>query len=368
MKKIILLSVFLACFFVLYPVDEIKNGNTPLKGNWDFQIEKVWEIDDLRGESIGRIDQISVAENGKLYINDRSAINHIIDENGKLIKSFGKKGEGPGEIIDERASFLLSDMIVIADRSKLHYFTLDGQYIKSVPHHYFKKTPVIFLDEDTFIAAPYSVNYYPKGIGHLSILNLKTGKESIITEFPIFKGGIARVGSAQIVWLVKELDPMMTVEAHGGRLYYGMSDVYKIAISDLNGKKITTFSLDREKKEISNQTKKDLFAAPELKGDVRKALMNSHPDELNHFTHIEIHGKFIYVFLADLENPFRKEIDIFSMDGKYQYRSSIAFAKSMVIPTLDYGNPICIKKNNLYIVLEDEEGTLSISRYKIKLP
>jgi hypothetical protein len=284
------------------------------------------------------------------------------------LELFGRNGEGPEEIKDQRAAFLLGDRIVISESGKINYFTSGGNHIKSVKNNYFIRTPVIFINEDEFISVPYSTSHIPGGKGKISKINLNSGKETIINEFPIFKGGIARLGDgAQIVYIISELAPLMNIAYDSNRLYYGMSNSYKITVADLNGNIFFNFSLKRKKKKISPRAKEDLFpkSGPV---DATKALINSYSNELTYFTSIEIHNNYIYVFLSDLEHPYQKEIDIFSLDGKYQYRSCIRFAKKYAIPSISHGNAILIKNDNLYIVLEGEEGEIIIARYKIKVP
>ncbi|UCH96684.1 MAG: hypothetical protein JSV88_07485 [Candidatus Aminicenantes bacterium] len=356
MRILVFLSILLISVVLLYPALEVKNADKPLKGNWDFKPSLVWEIDRVGDETFGRVNQILVNSKGVLYVNESSKINYIIDENGKFVKRFGRKGEGPGEIVNQKDSFLLKDRVVIADQGKLHFFTMDGEYIESVMNNYGKLPPMVFINESEFISAPYKPAFgTDQTIGQVSRINLKSGQETNITEFRIFQGGFARMGDRRVIWIVFELIPRMILGYDNNRIYYGLNDTYKINVADLSGKLLYTFSVDREKKRITPKEKKDLFKGSlKLPQDVVKALINSHPDELTYFTNIEIHNGFIYVFLADLGHPNQKEIDIFSMDGKYQYRSCIRFDKSLSIHgvyTIS-GNNILIEKDNLYIVLE----------------
>lgn len=184
---------------------------------------------------------------------------------GKFIKKFGRKGEGPGEILGQRASFLLKDMIIICDGQKIHYFTKKGDYINSIKNNYYMQTPVVFLNENEFISAPYSTSHFPDGKGSISKINLKGNKVTVIDKYSIFKGGVVRARGAQMVWMVNE-------------------------------------------------------------------------------------------------------IDIFSPDGKYQYRARVEFDKRFTIPSPTYGNTIFIKNDYLYAVLEDEKDAIRIFKYKIKVP
>jgi hypothetical protein len=368
MKKPVFLLTLLILAALIYPDHEVKNRDKPLKGNWDFKLKKVWEINRVGDDVIGRVAQIMVNEEGILYVNDRGVINYILDQNGKFVKRFGKKGEGPGEIVDQRGSFLVKDMVIISDRTRLYYFTRDGKFLKTVKNNYFNRTPIIFINENEFFSAPYSIVDSPGGIGKVSKINLKTGEKTVIDEFSIFKGGKARSGRGIVVWIAGELAPVMTMAYGNNKLYYGMNNSYKINVADLKGKKLNTFSVERKKIRISARAKKDLFSPSELPKEVMKKLIDSHPHELTYFSYIEIHDPFVYVFLTVFDPPYQQEIDIFSLDGKYQYRSCIRFDKNLSISSPDFSNGVIIKKDYLYVVLEDEEGDIKIVKYKITVP
>ena len=59
--------------------------------------------------------------------------------------------------------------------------------------------------------------------------------------------------------IVPGLTPLMTVGYGNGRLYYGRSDTYKIQVTNLNGKFLASFSLDRGKKRVSDAVKGKYF-------------------------------------------------------------------------------------------------------------
>lgn len=138
MKKIVFLIVILMLSALLFPL--VKNPDKPLKGVWDFKPEKAWEIENAGDEVIGKIGQIEVNQDETLYVFDRLGINYIFDKNGTFIKSFAKKGEGPGEIRMQRKLFCIKDMILIyvylsgigpsyRHQQDIDIFSLDGKFL-----------------------------------------------------------------------------------------------------------------------------------------------------------------------------------------------------------------------------------------------
>jgi hypothetical protein len=68
------------------------------------------------------------------------------------------------------------------------------------------------------------------------------------------------------------------------------------------------------------------------------------------------------VFVSDPAMTNEAQIDIFSPDGKYLYRSFIKIKKKYTI-----NPPLLIKENNLYLIQTDEEGRFTIAKYGIDL-
>ena len=371
MKKIVSLIILLMLGAFLFPL--VKNPDKPLKGLWDFNPKKAWEIENAGDEVIGQIGQIEVNRDETLYVYDRSGINYIFGKDGTFIKGFAKKGEGPGEIKKQRNLFCLKDMILIVDSHKIHYFTKDGSFVKSVRNDYYQRSPVIFINKDEFVSAVPTIFYKPDGKGIAAKYHIPSGKETIITRYPLFKGGITEIREATyFLWIALELAPTMILgyDDKNKKLYYGMSDSYQINIADLNGKISGNFSLEREKKKTSPQLKRERFQPSTIPEFALKNLVNGYPDELTYFTRIEIENGLIYVYLSGIGPSYRsqQDIDIFSLDGKYQYRSCIKFDEDSEIIEIFFARGIIIKKDGFYVGLEDEEGNVKIAKYKIILP
>lgn len=368
MKKLwVLLVLSFLTFFLSAGTSDVENADKPAKGQWDFKMQKVWTVDAAGEDVLGEISSIKVSENGTVYFHDRrNKRYYIFDKNGTFVRAFGKKGEGPGEIkwIGQARFFPVNDKIIIADMDSIHYFTKDGDYIRSVKNNYMRNRPTLFIDEDRFISAPLLQIDTRGKPSTIRLYNLKTGQETVITPFSVFTGGVARSGGSVIAMVDGALTPMMRIGYDGKRLYYGMNNSYAITVSDMIGEKKFTFTLDRARKEVSEAEKRKRFGgeggAPE---DMVEKIVKSMPDTLTYFSRIESYNGLIYVFQTSLDRGNRQEIDIFSADGKYLYRAAIEVEKGSRIQTDPF-----IKDNHLYLAVEDEEGEVAINKYKIALP
>jgi hypothetical protein len=371
MKKLLFPVILLMLAALLFP--GLKNPDKPVKGVWDFKPKKAWEIENAGDEIIGKIGQIEVNQDETVYVFDRTGVNYIFDKNGIFIRGFAKKGEGPGEIQKQRKLFCIKDMILIVDNHKIHYFTKQGTYVKSVRNDYYQQSPVIFINKDEFVSAVPTIYYKPDGKGIAAKYHIPSGKETIITEYPLFNGGVTEIRQdTYFLWIALELAPTMTLgyDDNNRKLYYGISDSYKINIADLNGKISDNFSVERKKKKISPQLKRGRFQPSTIPEFALKKLLNGYPDELTYFTRIGIDNGMIYVYLSDLGPSYqhRQDIDIFSLDGKYQYRSGIKFDENTEIIEANFDRGILIRRDSVYVGLEDEEGNVKIAKFKIILP
>jgi hypothetical protein len=72
------------------------------------------------------------AEHGRVYIQDKKDIAVHAFDDGRFLRRIGRPGQGPGEFTLIAGFTVLEDRIVVADISKMLYFTIEGEYIEQV--------------------------------------------------------------------------------------------------------------------------------------------------------------------------------------------------------------------------------------------
>jgi hypothetical protein len=153
MKRIFAPIVLAALAAFLFSA--IQNRDKPRKGEWNFRLEKVWEVGKAGEDVFGRPFTLTAAEEERLYIFDeKNGLNYIFDKNGDFIKAFGKSGQGPGELIGQERTYLIEGKLAIIARNGIHFFSRDGEYLKTAGQDRFRRPPQIILSEDEFIAFP----------------------------------------------------------------------------------------------------------------------------------------------------------------------------------------------------------------------
>jgi hypothetical protein len=373
MKLIFIFIVITLLLGVSHLSAEVKNPDKPLKGEWDFKAERIWTVDNAGGEVLARPYHIMVADDGTIYLYDiKNWQYYIFSAEGKFLKAFGPKGEGPGEIQQFRNARLLKNRLIVVDINEIDYFTPEGIYLESIKNNWNQRKPDYFLSEKEFIYFPLLQTNDPKKEGKIYRFNLNTQESKVLAEFSIFTGGYAESEDTGTGIVVMGLSPVMVVGYGPDRFYYGVNNTYTIHVADYNGKELDRFSLDRPARKINKKIKREWFKRnpppTSTPDDMLEKISDSLPEELSYFTRMEVHNKRLYVYEGYLNRqPTRQKVDIFSPAGNYLYQGFLQAPAGYNI--LSGPIPVfAIKGDNLYIVLEDEDGELILAKYKITLP
>jgi hypothetical protein len=354
----------------------VENPDKPLKGKWDFQMKKTWEVENAGDDIIGEAQNIRASKDGRVYIADsKNCKIFIFSKDGKYISAFGPRGEGPGEIKAYGSGdqlFVVNNNIIFADQDRIHYFSLDGKYEKTVVIPPGLK-PRAFVSEHAFISAPVAINpAAPKDkTAKIRLYNIKDQSKKIISEFrPFDRASATQVsGQAQITVtiIVPSITPLVFLDYKDSSICYGMSSSYKFDIVSLKGEEIRGFSIgSRKQKEVSQKFKDDL--AKELihtPKDIVKKIIDGLPGKASFFQGIQIDKNgMIYIFVSNPGDHPSQDIDIFSPDGKYLYSSEVRVEDGLLIKE---GN-IYFKDDYMLVPVEDEDGNIKVIKYSIKLP
>jgi hypothetical protein len=373
----ILFSFVIFAVCALYPL-VIKNPDNPLKGKWDFKCEKIWQLEGYNDDLLAQVHQVSVHDNGDIYLFDRTHFKFFVfDKSGKPKFTFGKKGEGPGEIKVMLGFFQVGNNIIVSDMGKIHYFGLDGKYLKSIStSSTIGMAPLLFIDENRLVKTRPSLDIL-SGTEALEIFNLiaKTtlyldGKPVPDDQKNVDRGTriIIRAGNSG-----NESRISYVAGKAPGKLLWGKNDTYLIRSCDYSGKEQLAFSVEgRKLKKITREFKEKSVARMRIRTsgepsveEIKKRMMSRIPDESTYFSQIETGANgLIYVYVSDAVRENGRGIDIFSQAGKYLYQADIDFPEAQVIA----GNGLVFKGDFLYVLVEEKSGDLSFRKYSIKNP
>jgi hypothetical protein len=348
----------------------VNNTDEPAKGEWAFALQKAWETEAIGEDILTQVNAIRIDEKGNIYLVENKLLKiYVLDPEGKLLYSFGKRGEGPGEIKFPLGFFLEGDHIIVVDLGRFHYFSRTGQFIKS-ENPGMMVMPRAFLDDHRFIMVPQQPEDRKQANDRLQLFDLESQKRTTITEISAEKQ--ATYSSERLV--LRMIDPLthptVVVEPHGESLFFGKSDRYLVKKIDLQGNELLAFSLaGRKQKKISEDFLRKRFEGitfnnGKMPKEMVDQMIKASPDQATYFYRIRVdESGLIYVFISDLANRQGREIDIFSPTGKYLYHGQIKLTDNYTLRS-----NLTIRGNILCVFAEDEEGETKLVKYRIKVP
>lgn len=369
MKKILVMIVLIS-FWICLNGKTVTNTDKPAKGEWDFKLQKVWSLNEAGDDVLTQIQQIRVDSKGNIYLLDQQLTKFFVfSPDGKFLYSFGKPGEGPGELKRVFNFFMVEDHILVPDMGNIHYFSKDGKYIKSAnPGQMI--FPMAFVDLDRFLMVPLHMGGGKKKEDAIEIFNLNTNTSSKLVTIAPEKDLTFSGGGLRVRLKIPDTTPGIILGMNGENILYGKSDRYQITQIDQKGNEMFSFSLTgRERKKITDEAKRNRFKNISFNGgqmpaDMINQMVKQIPNHSVYFRGINIgpDGN-IYVYIADMSNTRTQEIDIFSPEGKYLYHTDIKLPD-----TLSINSSIAFGKDYLVVFAEDEEGERYLQKYKITLP
>ena len=116
-----------------------------------------------------RCTNLAVAANGDLYVSDgygNARVHHFSAE-GKLLRSWGEPGVGPGQFYLPHGIWVAPDgRVLVADREndRLQFFSPDGEY----------------LDEWTDVQRPCAIKIDREGLVYVAELGVRPGRKSFV--------------------------------------------------------------------------------------------------------------------------------------------------------------------------------------------
>lgn len=287
---------------------------------------------------------LDVNDQGDIYALDYEE-NHIkiFDKNGKYNKTFGGKGQGPGEMLSP-SWFSLSNQneIILVDINGISFFSSEGEFLRKISSSIFGRR-VQFYNTDK------NSNIYV-------YLKNSTMRRHELQQFD----------SAQEFIKTIEVSPLQNSKRDGWNLYYPEL-IFDIAPSDRiicghNSKyeiRIYNISCDLVLKIVKKSkpvkvTKKDVEELlKELPTQLRDTVkMPKFYPHFGYFVSDDEGRIFVMTFEKVIESEGFYYWDVFDKEGKY-------FAK-VIIPTK--GIPL-FRNDKLYVIAETEEGFRFIKRY-----
>ncbi len=287
---------------------------------------------------------------GKIYALDfKEKLIKIFDKNGKHLRTFGKKGQGPGEFQTPTRMVITPDnRILINDygNKRIAFYATTGECLKEIP---------IGLVTPAFVCADSSGRIYGDTVlfdPAANILRLirfddRMNPETTIAEIKTKRDprGFSSLQTVFYFGLLKN-----------DSIVWCQTDKYEFTVVDKSGRTVRRISRDWDpvplrKKEEEEKLKQDFG------GNIPEGFKFVFPD---HYPPIasfitDDEGR-IYVRTYEDAGTGRVSIDVFDAEGRYVAKFSLPSEESLA----------AIRKGKVYCrIMENADGIPQIKRYSL---
>ena len=305
-----------------------------------------------------RLRSIQVDDREDIYALDTKETKiKVFDKSGKFLRSFGKKGQGPGEIDrPTRMEMTRDSRLILADlgNNKLAFFGLDGNLVKELPTGKNWALARLKLDSKGHIYAETRTFEETKWTSELKRFGPDFRAATTLASFeekrpdPLFIQAFSRVFSFQ----TRSDDLLVWTIAQG--------DKYEFAICDETGKIIRRFNRAYDPVKIPGIIKERL--TKEIMGD------QGIPAEVKF--HVPSHFPSLEYFIIDDQDRLYVRTYAFEEQGgeRWLYHDVFdavgLYIARFLLPEREL--VFQVKKGKLYcLVQESEDGIPLIKRYSM---
>ena len=283
--------------------------------------------------------------NEYLYISQGTDIFQYSKNDFKLIKQFGKKGEGPGEF-KGRVDYIniLPENLLISSRDKISYFKKNGEFIKEVKSrsprasgfisikNNFVGNSILMKDKTLFL----TINLYNSRLEKVNMLFKK-------------KAGYQRGGKIKIFY------SSFDFQAKLNKVFIVGSNDFVIDLFNSKGDKLPPIKFDYKKIKVQDEHIKQVYryfkSNPETKAQfqqIKKKL--DFPSHFPAIRSIQIDNKYIYIQTYNKVKE-KTEFYISDMKGNLKKRIFIPIKDANVLESF----PFIIMNKTVFQLIENEE-------------
>ena len=325
----------------------VKNPNKPLYGAGVFSLEQDLAIggEESADYVFAEISSVAMSGDGTIFVLDWKDRNvKVFGRDGKFLRTFGKAGEGPGELSNPISIYCTSrDEVVVVDMSRrLSFFKLSGEFARTV-----SAGSLNLMDARPDSAGNFFV---------CLIIREETNPRYELRKVDAGLKDLFVVESSPLANLERDgYNPIFPVLRwallSGDRVVCGLAEKYEFRIHDAAGRIVRKIQMDPDPVPIS---KEDI---DERTKGARQALLQTMkiPKHYPAFRYFVTDDEDRIFVLTWERPPDRKGFyfDVFDREGRYIVRTVLP----VILPL--------IRKGYLYAAEETAEGYPVLKRYKV---
>ena len=328
----------------------------------EITLEKILELG--QGEFLfSHISSVCEDESANFYVLDRDAFTVFkFSPDGKLLLSFGGKGQGPGDFLAPFDIHVLSDgrIVVSEDTAFISLFDSGGNFINRLSVE--RGLALRYIDDNLFYAWVWNEEGQTQHLVDRAGTFIKTfysvSRENFSVSAPDESGRLIMFNFAS-----SEIAPSFVFYRSRDHAVVAINDRYEFPILNLKGETLATIQRDIKPQKLS--TKEQEYILDQIQESrnwpdrIMKLIRKNMPRVKNLFDSILISDSRVFVIrikenLIDPDSPY--PLDVFSLSGEY--------AGSTTTPI----KPIAVSERHLYALTYDAESNLLLHKYRYVLP
>ncbi len=323
-----------------------------------------FEREDLAEIGIGEFAMFDVDSEGYIYFWTQGSSEDFIfkfDKNGNFVTSFGRKGQGPGELqFPTYLKINSHDEIIITDqhRRKLMIFTLDGRLIEEKPVDF--STPVIIpLYNGKYLV--YFFQHIPEVKSNYQLILLYSSNFNKIKELDRMKPINTRTATS-----IKGINHWLMASVTKKNIYLGSSERgYDIWVYDLEGNLERKIRKEYKPVPITEEFKlKYMKRFERAREELRKKIYFPESQPPFQYCFTDEGGRLFVMTYEKGESPREYKYDIFNPNGAFIGRLSLEnYGQYGMSETPLFA---MVKRNHLYCIREKESGFKELVVYKMR--
>lgn len=308
----------------------------------------IGDEEDVEDFMFSQIRSVQVDDEDNIYVLDSKEVCvKVFDKNGKHVRTFGKRGQGPGEIqLPTRMYLVAGKEILIYDggNSRLSYYSLDGKCLReiSTAKHFFSRA-------------------IPDSKGNIITQLLVPGDRFVneVKKFDSNLNPIVTIGSIEqevTPYVMNMVTPTLNVRVmKNDNIAWGYSEKYEIFVVSPEGKTLRKIVKDYKPVKITEKDKEQLIK--DGFGDQGPPSGYKLEFPKNHYPYYFFicgdEGR-LYVRTYEKDKDGNIKYDVFDPEGRYIANFSL--------PEIDF--LYVVKNHKMYsMVWEDEKGIPVVKRY-----
>ena len=356
MMKKTALFIFLGCLLTASFV-----YTRALEPKLEIVTEKIYELG-TEGILFSSIDSVCEDLQKNVYVLDRKASKiYKFSPEGKLLLSFGSKGQGPGEFQAPHDVFVAANgqIVVSEDIALVSIFDPEGQFIRRLSAE--KGLALTFLEDNIFYAWGWDEN------GRTQLLVDKEGtvlKTFFSVSMDDFSVSAPDESGREVMFnfATPEIAPSFIFNRFKNHFVIALNNRYEFSLYDSQGTILSSVRRDIKPPKLSSKERNFLLAQMQKTRnwpDWIMTLVRKNIDKTKtFFDAIRLSEKFFFVFRVrdDLTGgDSRFPVDVFSAGGEFLGSVSLRV------------QPLYISDEFMYSAAYDEEDNLLLQKFRYNI-